>query len=112
MAFTDIEPVKLGQGAVTTGTTTFYTVGSLKRAIVKTIDICNTSSTSAVSVTVYLVPSGSSASTSNTLVPAVVVPHNGIFQWTGAQVLNEGDTIQATASITGSTITMSGGECS
>jgi hypothetical protein len=109
MAFDVITPAQLGRGAITTGTTTFYTVGSLNRAIVKTIDISNTTAYQK-RVTVYLVPSGGSASDDNTLIPNVLVPGYGVFQWSGAQVLNEDDIIQSTASATGCTINISGGE--
>jgi len=111
MAFSSITPVKLGRGAVdTTPTvTTVYTVPTLTRAIVKTIDLCNTTA-AALTVTVYLVESGGTAGAANTLVPGVNVAANGVFQWTGTQVLNAGDTIQATASGAGITINASGGE--
>lgn len=110
MAFDVITPSSLGRGAITTGVTTFYTVPSLTRAILKTIDLCNTNAT-ATTITVYLVPSGGTAEDATTLVPTVSVNANKMFQWTGAQILNTGDTIQAVASATGTTINASGGEC-
>lgn len=112
MDFRRITPAKLGRGAIgTTPTvTTFYTVPTLKRAIVKTMDICNTTA-AALTVTVYLVESGGSPGAANTLVPGVTVAANGMFQWSGSQILNAGDTIQATASGAGCTINVSGGEC-
>ena len=111
MAFSSITPVKLGRGAVdTTPTlTTVYTVPTLTRAIVKTIDLCNTTA-AALTVTVYLVESGGTAGAANTIIPGVTVSANGVFQWTGTQVLNAGDKIQATASGAGITINASGGE--
>lgn len=110
MAFDVITPVKLGQAAITAGVTTLYTVPSLTRTFVKDIDVCNTSSTASATVTVYLVPSGGTAGTSNTLVPGVVIPPNGMFQWSGNQIMNAGDTIQILASATGCTINAGGGE--
>jgi len=110
MAFDIISPVKLGQLALTASAQTVYTVPSLARAIVKTIDICNTNSSN-VTVTVYLVPSGGSANNATTLIPGPIVVANGMFQWSGAQVLSEGDTIRAVASTTGVTINVSGAEC-
>jgi len=110
MAFDIITPTNLGRGPVLASTTTFYTVSSLERVIVKTIDICNTGG-SPLNVTVYLVPSGQSAATGNTIIPNIVIAANFLFQWCGAQVLNEGDTIQAVASATGTTINISGGCC-
>lgn len=113
MAFDVIVPSKLGQGAVSTTptVTTFYTVGSLTRTIVKAIDLCNTGSTP-LSVTVYLVPSGGAHGAANTLIPEITIGAFAMFQWTGAQVLNEWDTIRAVASGSGITINISGGECS
>lgn len=110
MAFDVITPIKIVQQAITTGTTTIYTVPSLSRVIVKTIDICNTNSTNET-CTIYLVPSGGSAGNSTTLIPGVIILASGMFQWGGAQVLEEGDTIQAVSSATGVTVNISGAEC-
>jgi hypothetical protein len=113
MAFDIIVPVKLGRGSVpaTPTVTTFYTVGSLIRSIVKTIDLCNTGATP-LTVTVYLVESGGSPGISNTLIPGITIAPYSVFQWSGAQVLNEGDSIRAVGSASGITINISGGECS
>ncbi len=112
MAFDVVTPTKLGRGQIdTTPTkTTVYTTPASTRTIVKTIDLCNTS-TGGLTVTVYLVQSGGTAGATNTLIPTITIPINGYYQWTGAQVLNAGDTIQATASGAGITINASGGEC-
>lgn len=112
MAFDSITPSKLGQAAIATTPTltTVYTVPTLTRTIVKDIDICNTSSVSALTVTVYLVPSGGAAGTSNTLVPGITIAPNAMFQWSGSQIINAGDFIQATGSAAGLTINISGGE--
>ena len=111
MAYDVITPAKLGRGAigVSPTVTTFTTVPVLQRDIVKTIDIANTTAAS-IDVTVYLVESGGSPGAANTLVPGITVPSNGMFQWSGAQVLHAGDTIQATSSASGTTINISGGE--
>lgn len=113
MAFDVIIPAKLGRGNVSTTptVTTFYTVGSLNRTIVKSIDLCNTGATP-LTVTVYLVPSGGSPGADNTLIPGITIGAYSMFQWSGAQVLNEGDTIRGVASASGITINISGGECS
>lgn len=110
MAFDVITPEKFGQASISTSPTltTIYTVPASTRAIVKTIDIANTSS-SALTITIYFVPSGGSAGASNTIIPSVTLPPTDIMQWSGAQVLNEGDVIQATASGSGVTVTISGG---
>ena len=111
MAFSSITPAKLGRGAVATTPTltTVYTVPVLTRSIVKTIDLCNTTA-AALTVLVYLVESGETAGAANTLIPGTTIAAKGIIQWTGTQVLNVGDTIQATASGPGITINVSGGE--
>ena len=110
MAFDIITPANLGRGAVTTGITIFYTVSALERVIVKTIDIANTN-TVGLTVTVYLVPNGGSPINSTTLIPSVTLKSKEMFQWSGAQVLNAGDTIQAVSSISGATLNISGGVC-
>lgn len=110
MAFDVITPSKLGQSALTTAPITVYTVPALERAILKTIDICNTNSVT-VTATVYLVPSGDSSSTGNTLIPSISITANGMFQWAGAQVLEAGDTIEAVSSVSGVTINISGAQC-
>jgi hypothetical protein len=111
MAFDIITPVNMGRGNIATSpsTTTFFTVVALTRGILKCIDIANTTA-AAESVTIYLVPSGDSPSDANTLIPDVTVQSNQMFQWTGAQVLEEGDTIVGSASATGLTFQASGGE--
>jgi|SRR5882672_2727107 len=109
MAFQDILPVKLGQAAIGIAVSTIYTVPVFTRTFVKDIDIANNNAVAAL-VTVYLVPSAGAAGTSNVLVPNVSIPANTIWQWTGSQILNAGDTIQVIASATGVTINISGGE--
>tara|TARA_R110002126_G_scaffold37750_3_gene113484 strand:- start:530 stop:865 length:336 start_codon:yes stop_codon:yes gene_type:complete len=110
MAFDVITPYKLGQSSLTAVVATVHTVPTLERTIVKTIDICNTNTTS-VTVIVYLVPSGDSATTSNILIPGATITAKGMFQWGGAQVLNTGDTIQALSSTSGVNINVSGAQC-
>jgi hypothetical protein len=42
------------------------------------------------------------------LIPNVTIPANSIFQWTGTQILNAGDMIQAVASGLGCNLIASG----
>ena len=93
MAFDVITPYKLGQSSLTAVVATVHTVPTLERTIVKTIDICNT------------------ATTSNILIPGATITAKGMFQWGGAQVLNTGDTIQALSSTSGVNINVSGAQC-
>lgn len=111
MAFDAIVPVNLGRGSVDVSptVTTFRITPTLSRDILKTLDISNTGVV-VRRVTVYLVPDGGSPGSSNALIPEVEVQGNGVFQWSGAQVLEEGDSIQATANGSGLTLHASGGE--
>lgn len=113
MAYDVISPAQLGRGAISTTPTvdTQYTVPALTRAILKTMDITNTSTTTDLDVTVYLVPSGGSPGTANTLISSFTISANGVLQWSGAQVLNPGDTIQTMGSASGLTFNASGAEC-
>lgn len=109
MAFQRITPVKLAQAAVTASAVTVYTVPASTRTMVKDIDICNTTA-GALTVNVFLVPSGGSAGTGNALLYGASVTANTTLQWTGVQVMNAGDTIQVQASGLGLTASISGGE--
>ena len=108
MPFNAVTPIQMGRGSIGTSLSTFNTVAANTRSLLKDIDIANNSA-AIVNVTVYLVPSGDTAGAANILIPAVNVFANGMFQWSGIQVLNEGDTIQAIASAVGTSINISGG---
>jgi len=105
---------KLAQGAIATGSGTLaYTVPSPPKAVYVTsvtcIDIANTSSTTKT-ISLHLVPVGETADATNMLLPAISVPGNMTLQWTGEQVMNAGDYIQAIGSATGLTMNISGDE--
>ena len=110
MAFQSITPAKLGQGSIGVALTTRYTTPASTRTLVKDITICNTSTTAAINVSVYLVPNAGTAGATNILISNAQLPPSGIFQWTGLAVMNAGDFIQDVASATGCTINISGGE--
>lgn len=105
-----IVPKKLGQSAIGTSISTLYTVPASVTTFLKDVEICNTSSTLSTQITVYLVPSGGSEAAANELIPATLILPNGMFQWTGAIVMNTGDFIRIIATVAGSTIYASGGE--
>lgn len=108
MAF--LTPKKLGQAAVGTGAgTLIYTAPTLITTLVKCIDVCNTTA-SPITVSIHLVPSGGAVGTANALRYAYSVAANSAYQWTGTQVLNAGDFIQAVAAGAGLTLTAAGGE--
>ena len=109
MTFQQITPVKLAQAAVTAGTTTIYTVPALTRALVKDIDLCNTTA-GALTINVHLVPSAGSASAANALFFGASISANTTLQWSGVQVMNAGDTIQVQGSGAGITANIGGGE--
>lgn len=109
MPFTDITPAKLAQAAITGATTTIYTVPASTRALVKAINIVNTTA-GALTVDVYLVPSAGAPATSNAIMYQTSLPARAIIQSDTVYVMNAGDTIRVLASAVGATITISGGE--
>ncbi len=108
MAFDVITPVSMGSAELTVGLATIRTTPASSKDIVKEIDVANNSATSA-DVSVHLVPSGGSADSTNRLFPAVEIPANTVLNWNGVQVLDAGSTIQASATVSGVTIIISGG---
>jgi hypothetical protein len=107
--FQNIIGAKLAQAAIISTTATIYNVPALTQAYIKDIDICNTTG-SAITINIYLVPSGASAGTSNALYYGYSVAANSVLQWRGLQILNAGDFVAVSASGTGCTITMSGAQ--
>jgi hypothetical protein len=103
-AFQVVTPAKFCQLAIGTTLTLGYTVPNLTLAYLKDIDIPNTTG-AAILVTVYI---GNGAVSSNVLIPSVTIPAFSIFQWTGTQILNAGDMIQAVASALGCNLIASG----
>jgi len=106
--FQTVIPSKLGLAALTTSEAAIVTVPDLARAFVKTIDVCNTTA-GPLTFDLYLVPDGETAGTDNALAYQVSLGANSLFQWTGTQILDAGDTIQAKASAAGITVHVSGG---
>lgn len=109
MAYNDITPMKLGQAAIGTGITTLYTVPSSTRAFVKNLDFVNTSASN-LTYRIFLVPSAGTAGTDNAIFYDFPIGSKENIQWTGTQILNEGDMIQIQSSGTGITVTASGAE--
>lgn len=107
--FQNITGKKLAQAALTTSYVAIYTTLVNSRIYVKSIDIVNTTG-STKHIYVSLVPSGGSAGTSNAIFYNTLLPAYTTVQWTGAQIINEGDTIEAKADATGCTINVTGGE--
>lgn len=109
MNYQNIVGTKLGQAALTTGYQTVYTTPANTRTFLKDIDVCNTT-TGSIALSLHLVPSGGTAGTDNALFYGYSVPGNGVTQWTGCQIMNAGDTLQARGAAVGLTLTASGGE--
>lgn len=107
--FTFKKGTSLSRTAMSTSTTTLYTVNAGYQFTVKDIEICNTASSSAT-FSIYLVPSGETAGTGNALFYSALIPANTTIQWTGSQPLSAGDSIQASASATTVTIMIDGGQ--
>lgn len=109
MAFQNVVGTRLGQGAITTSYTSFYTVPATTRAYIKDLDMCNTTS-STIYIYVSLVASGETAGTANAILYNALIPPYSTLQWTGTQILNANGSVQVKASAAGCTITISGGE--
>lgn len=101
---------KLAQGAIGTGAGTLaYTVPTGMRTEVQDILIANTT-TGALNCTLHLAPTGVAVAASNMMFPTVSIDGNTVVHWTGTQVLNAGDFIQAIGSGSGLTMNISGNE--
>lgn len=111
MAFGVVVPVNLGRGAVavTPLTTTLHAVPGATRTLLKTLDLCNTTAAT-INATAYIVPSAGAPAAANTLLPNVTIAGYSLFQWSGTQVLDAGDTLQLTASAAGITAHAGGGQ--
>jgi hypothetical protein len=103
MAYQNLIAAKLGQGALNTSTTNYYICPASTQTYVKDIDICNTSAGS-ITVTVYIVPNGSTASAANALFYNATLPVASTLQWTGSQIMNTGDSIQASSTASASIV--------
>jgi len=97
----------ISPAASTTSVSTLYTVPSTGQFLLTDIEICNTTAT-AGTFTIYLVPSGGTASQANALFYSSPINGNSLVQWTGQQSLAAGSTIQGLASATTITIKVSG----
>lgn len=100
MAFTVVQFKKfLSPVFFTASAATVYTVPAASQDVLKCIDVCNTSGAT-VPFTVYLVPSGGSATAVNSLFASAGLPPNSTMHWTGTEVLNTGDFISIVAGTT------------
>jgi len=107
MAFSTVQYIRLVQVAIATATTTQYTTPASRQDVIKDYEICNTTA-AAITVQLYIVPTGNSAGTANAVLYNASIPADQTFHWTGTIVMNAGDFISTAASATGLTLTVSG----
>jgi hypothetical protein len=100
---------KMGRGAIGNTIGSLYMVGGGKTAILKSFSICNTT-TGALTVQLYIVPSGDSAAAANALLYDLSIPAKETYVHLCDLVIAAGDTIQAVGSATGLTFLGSGVE--
>lgn len=96
------------QSALTTSTATLYTASTSTNSHINTINICNTTG-SAITISLFIVPSGGMAGTSNAIYYGYSIGANSTVTWSGIQIIMAGGTLQGSASATGVTVTVSGG---
>jgi hypothetical protein len=101
-------PTKMGQAAMTASYATIYTVPNTSTAILRDIEICNTTA-SPIGIYVSVVPVNGSAAASNAIFFNANLPGYSTMQWTGAITMSFGTTVQVKGSTTGCTVTASGG---
>ena len=109
MAFQSVTPIRLAQAAVTVDYLAIYTCPTNARVYIKDMSMCNTTA-GALTVYVSLVPDQATVGAANAIYYNTTIDAAGIIHWTGAQIMNAGDTIQVKASASGVTITVTGGE--
>jgi hypothetical protein len=107
MTFSTVQYLRLVQVAIATATTTQYTTPAARQDVIKDYEICNTTA-AAITVSLYIVPTGNSAGTANAILLSASIPANQTFHWTGTIVMNASDFIATAASATGLTLTVSG----
>jgi len=95
MAF---EEKNIARQAISDTVEVLYTVPSGVKTIVKDIHVCNNSDTPCW-VSLWLVPAGDDVSTENVMFYQWKIPANDFVHWTGWQILEEGETIQAQSEI-------------
>lgn len=109
MNFQNVQPVRLGQAALTTSYLTVYLTPENTRTFLKDVDICNTTAAT-ISVDMCIVAIGYTAGTANAIFYQTAIPAYSTLQWTGSQILNPKDSLQMKATATGCTVTVTGGE--
>jgi hypothetical protein len=99
---------QLCQSALTTSTATLYTASVNFNSHINYITFCNTTG-SAITVSIFIVPSGGTAGTGNAIYYNYSIAANSSVTWSGVQIITAGGTLQGSASSSGVTVTVSGG---
>ncbi len=102
-------PKPVAAAQLTASAATYYTTPAGARSIIKALSFTNTSASTTYTVTVYLVPSGGSASASNVIADTKAIAPKETWICNAAlnEVLEAGGTLQALASIA-AIVTMQG----
>lgn len=95
--------------AASVTTATLFTVPAGTTFTLTDLEICNTTGSPAT-FTIYLVPSGGSASAANALFYSTPIAGYATVQWSGSQYLGAGGAIQASASATTVSFMINGGQ--
>lgn len=95
-----VDPIQL----TTSASAALYTPTTGATGVIKEVILSNPTATAATA-SVFLVPSGGSATNTTTIVPAITLAGNSFITIPLSQVLNTNDSIRASAS-SGATITL------
>jgi len=106
--YNNVPTASLFGGAASTANAILYTASATNNSHINTINICNTA-TSSATFSLFIVPSGGSASASNAIFYNCPIPANTTTLWTGTLVIPAGGTIQGSASATTVTFSLAGG---
>ena len=89
----------LSHGLVTNGTDTLYTVPALTTAIVKNINVANTTAVDAT-ITIWIDPDGTTAGDAQVAMKTVTIPANDFINVSCYFIMAAAATIKATAGTT------------
>jgi hypothetical protein len=106
--YNNVPTSSLFSGAASTSASVLYTAGTGSSSHLNTINICNTA-TSSATFSLYIVPSGGSASASNAIFYNCPIPANTTTLWTGTLVIPASGTLQGNASAATVTFSIAGG---
>lgn len=101
-------PVRMYQGQPGVGETTIYTVPGATSALLKEVNIANTTG-SPVTLQLSVVPSGGTAGADNRIIPSTSIPANSKVYYSFVTAMSTGDFLSIIAgTATALTVTISG----